>query len=129
MSRSLKKGPFVDHRLLERVKKIKPGDKTVIKTWSRDSVIFPEMVGATIGVHNGREHIPVNITEDMVGHRLGEFAKTRKFVKHGGRMAREEEMAEAEKQRSSLAAAKEEVGETADKQDIKTETVNKEESK
>lgn len=91
MSRSLKKGPFVDLKLLAKVKKVKLGDKTVIKTWSRSSVIFPEMVGFTFGVHNGKEHIPVSITEDMVGHRLGEFAKTRKFVKHGGRMAREEE--------------------------------------
>jgi small subunit ribosomal protein S19 len=115
MSRSLKKGPFIDPNLLEKIKKIKPGDQKVIKTWSRDSVIFPEMVGVTIGVHNGREHIPVNITEDMVGHRLGEFAKTRKFVKHGGRMAREEEMAEAEKARTSLTAAKEEVEKGASK--------------
>ena len=123
MSRSLKKGPFVDHKLLEKIKKISQGKstnsigvgKTVIKTWSRDSVIFPEMVGITFGVHNGREHIPVNITEDMVGHRLGEFAKTRKFVKHGGRMAREEEMAETEKARTSLAAAKEEVEKPVEK--------------
>lgn len=102
MSRSLKKGPFVDHRLLDKIKKLKTGPETkvtknVIKTWSRDSVIFPEMVGFTFGVHNGKEHIPVSITEDMVGHRLGEFAKTRKFIKHGGRMAREEEMEAAEK--------------------------------
>ncbi|MBI4128085.1 MAG: 30S ribosomal protein S19 [Parcubacteria group bacterium] len=93
MSRSLKKGPFVDPKLLKRVKEIKPGDKKIIKTWSRDSTIFPEMVSKTIAVHNGREHIPVFVTENMVGHKLGEFAPTRKFVKHGGRMAREEEMA------------------------------------
>jgi len=99
MSRSLKKGPFIDEKLFMKVKKLKPGEKNVIKTWSRDSVIFPEMVGFTFGVHNGKEHIPVSITEDMVGYRLGEFAKTRKFVKHGGRMAREEEMAEEAKVR------------------------------
>ena len=104
MSRSLKKGPFVDPKLIEKVKKLKPGDKTVIKTWSRDSVIFPEMVGATIRVHNGKEHVPVNITEDMVGHRLGEFAKTRKFIKHGGRMAREEELEAQEKEGRRLLA-------------------------
>ena len=90
MSRSLKKGPFVDEKLLIKVKNLKPGDKTVIKTWSRSSVIFPEMVGFTFGVHNGKNHIPVSVSEDMVGHRLGEFAKTRKFIKHGGRIAKEE---------------------------------------
>ena len=90
MSRSLKKGPYVDPKLLKKISKVKIGDKTVIKTWSRSSVIFPEMVGFTFGVHNGRDHIPVKITEEMVGHRLGEFAKTRKFVKHGGQLSRAE---------------------------------------
>ena len=89
MSRSSKKGPFVDEKLLKKISRLKPGDKTVIKTWARDSVIPPEFIGFTIGVHNGREHIPVYITEEMVGHRLGEFALTRKFVRHGGRMQRE----------------------------------------
>ncbi len=93
MSRSLKKGPFVDQKLFERVKKLKPGDKTVLKTWSRESTIFPEMIGFTIAVHNGRQHVPVYISEEMVGHRLGEFSRTRKFVKHGGRMAKEQELA------------------------------------
>lgn len=95
MSRSLKKGPFVDPKLLKKLSALKPGDKTVIKTWSRDSVITPEMVGFTIAVHNGKTHVPVFIIEDMVGHRLGEFAPTRKFVKHGGKMAREQAAAAA----------------------------------
>lgn len=91
MARSLKKGPFVHPKLWKKVTALKQGDKTVIKTWSRESTIFPEMVGFTIAVHNGREHLPVFITEDMVGHKLGEFAPTRKFRKHGGKMAREQE--------------------------------------
>ncbi len=90
MSRSLKKGPFCDAKLLKKVKDLKPGDKTVIKTWSRRSVIFPEFVGLTIAVHNGKEHLPIYITENMVGHRLGEFAPTRKFRGHGGKMAKEQ---------------------------------------
>ncbi len=89
MSRSLKKGPYVDEKLFKKIKKMKPGDKTIIKTWSRACVITPEMVNFTFGVHNGKEHIPVFVTEDMVGHRLGEFSATRKFVRHGGRMQRE----------------------------------------
>jgi len=89
MSRSLKKGPFVDEHLM---KKIKNADKlTQIRTWSRRSTVIPEMVGLTIAVHNGKEHVPVKITEEQVGHKLGEFALTRKFRKHGGRMAREQE--------------------------------------
>ncbi len=86
MSRSLKKGPWIDPKLLKKISKLKTGDKTVIKTWSRSSVITPEMVGFTIGVHNGRIHIPVFIVENMVGHKLGEFSLTRKFVKHGGKI-------------------------------------------
>ncbi|MFH0828606.1 MAG: 30S ribosomal protein S19 [Candidatus Kerfeldbacteria bacterium] len=95
MSRSLKKGPFTDPKLIKKLGKLKAGDRTVVKTWSRDSVITPEMVGYTIGVHNGRAHIPVFIVENMVGHRLGEFAPTKKFVKHGGRIQREAEAAAA----------------------------------
>lgn len=91
MSRSLKKGPWADPKLLKKVSALRQGDKTIIKTWSRDSVIFPEMVGFNFGVHNGREHITVFITEDMVGYRLGEFSPTRKFRKHGGKMAKEQE--------------------------------------
>ena len=96
MSRSLKKGPFVDPKLLKKISKVKQGDKTVIKTWSRACTITPEMVGFTIGVHNGKEHIPVFIVENMVGHKLGEFAPTRKFIKHGGRMQKEQEKKAAE---------------------------------
>jgi small subunit ribosomal protein S19 len=93
MSRSTKKGPFVDEKLLKKISKLKIGDKAVIKTWSRDSVITPQMINFTIAVHNGKTHIPVFITEDMVGHKLGEFSPTRKFTRHGGRMQRELEAA------------------------------------
>ena len=83
MSRSLKKGPFVQPRLLERVRVMnEAGDKRVIKTWSRASTIFPEMVGHTIAVHDGRKHVPVYVTESMVGHKLGEFSPTRTFRGH-----------------------------------------------
>ncbi len=85
MSRSLKKGPYVFDRLLNKVKALnESGKKEVIKTWSRRSTIFPEFVGHTIAVHNGKDFIPVYITEDMVGHKLGEFALTRKFGGHSG---------------------------------------------
>lgn len=86
MSRSLKKGPFTDPKLLIKVRKLKPEDKTIIKTWSRASTITPEMVGYSFGVHNGRAHIKVLVVENMVGHKLGEFSPTRKFVRHGGKM-------------------------------------------
>ena len=88
MSRSLKKGPFIDPKLLKKVLDIKAGDKTVIKTWSRASTVSPEMVGKTIAVHNGKVHVPVYVVEDMVGHKLGEFSHTRKFVRHGGKKAK-----------------------------------------
>jgi small subunit ribosomal protein S19 len=97
MSRSLKKGPYVDPRLLKKIANLKLGDKAVIKTWARACTITPEMVGFTFGVHNGKEHIPVFITEDMVGHKLGEFALTRKFIRHGGRMQKEQEAATRQK--------------------------------
>ena len=85
MSRSLKKGPFVEPRLLARIEAMNAaGEKEVIKTWSRASTIFPEMVGHTIAVYDGRKHVPVYITEDMVGHKLGEFAPTRTFKGHAG---------------------------------------------
>lgn len=90
MARSLKKGPYVNERLLKRIKNLKPGDKAVLKTWDRSSVVAPEMVGFTIGVHNGKQHTPVYVVENMVGHKLGEFAPTRKFVNHGGKMAKEQ---------------------------------------
>ena len=89
MSRSSKKGPYVDPKLLTKIARLKSGDRTVIKTWSRDSEISPEMVGFVFGVHNGKNFVEVLVTEDMIGHRLGEFALTRKFVKHGGKMQRE----------------------------------------
>ena len=89
MGRSLKKGPFVDEKLLKKIKKMnESGQKKVIKTWSRRSTIFPEMVGHTIAVHDGRKHVPVYITEDMVGHKLGEFAPTRTFRGHSGQTER-----------------------------------------
>ena len=90
MSRSLKKGPYVNPRILKKIKDLKQGDKTIIKVWDRACVIAPEMVGFTIGVHNGRTHTPVYIVENMVGHKLGEFSPTRKFVSHGGKMAKEQ---------------------------------------
>ena len=89
MSRSLKKGPFVDYKLEKKVKALSAEDRTIIKTWARASSISPEMVGRTIAVHNGKVHVPVFISENMVGHKLGEFAPTRKFKKHGGKKAAE----------------------------------------
>lgn len=89
MSRSLKKGPYVDERLLAKVQALGT-DKKIIKTWARNCTISPEMVGHTFAVHNGRDHISVFVSEDMVGHKLGEFAPTRKFRGHGGKMAKEQ---------------------------------------
>jgi len=97
MSRSLKKGPYVDSKLLKKIAKLRAGDKRVIKTWARNCTIVPEMIGFTFGVHNGKEHIQVFITEDMVGHKLGEFAPTRKFTRHGGKIQREQEIAARQK--------------------------------
>ncbi|NLN55423.1 MAG: 30S ribosomal protein S19 [Clostridiales bacterium] len=85
MSRSIKKGPFVDKKLYTRISQMnKTGEKRVIKTWSRASTIFPEFVGHTIAIHDGKKHVPVYIVEDMVGHKLGEFAPTRTFRGHAG---------------------------------------------
>jgi len=95
MSRSIKKGPFIDQYLLDKIKNLPAGGRTIIKTWSRRSTVFPEMVGFRFGVHNGKEHITVLITEDMVGHKLGEFSLTRKFVRHGGKLQKEVETAKA----------------------------------
>jgi small subunit ribosomal protein S19 len=100
MARSLKKGPYIDQRLLEKMKKAKPGE--VIKTWARDCTIAPEMVGFTFGVHNGKEFLSVKVTEEMVGHKFGEFAPTTKFSRHGGRMQRELEAKEAEKEAEKM---------------------------
>jgi small subunit ribosomal protein S19 len=91
MSRSLKKGPFMDEKLMKKVAKANTSkDRKPIKTWARSSTIAPEMVGLTFAVHNGREHLPVYVVEDMVGHRLGEFSPTRKFRSHGGKQAKEQ---------------------------------------
>lgn len=91
MARSLKKGPFIDEKLLMKVQKaLKSNDKKTIKTWARSCTVVPEMVGLTFGVHNGKEHTPVFIVEEMVGHKLGEFSPTRKFRRHGGKMAKEQ---------------------------------------
>src|SRR3989344_8991191 len=106
MSRSLKKGPFIDAKLLEKIQKAKPGVKTEIKTWSRDSTIFPEMVGMTFLVHNGKNFISVSCSENMVGHKLGEFSPTRKFVRHGGRMAKDEAIAAQDAEKRQMEAAK-----------------------
>ncbi|MDD5043595.1 MAG: 30S ribosomal protein S19 [Patescibacteria group bacterium] len=105
MSRSLKKGPYVDEKLKKKISNLKIGDKTVIKTWVRSSTITPEMVGFTIGVYNGKVHIPVKVVENMVGHKLGEFSPTRKFVRHGGKMQKEQELKAAEVARKVTATA------------------------
>lgn len=85
MSRSLKKGPFVDVKLARKIASLSADDRTVVKTWARASTVTPGMVSRTVAVHNGRVHVPVFISENMVGHKLGEFAPTRKFRKHGGK--------------------------------------------
>jgi small subunit ribosomal protein S19 len=106
MSRSLKKGPFVDERLIKKIKDKKPGDRSVIKTWSRACVISPEMIGFNFGVHNGKDFIAVYVTEEMVGHRLGEFSPTRKFTRHGGKMQKELEAAAKQKELDASKATK-----------------------
>ena len=93
MSRSLKKGPYVNPRILNKIKNMKQGDKTIVKVWDRSCTVTPEMVGFVIGVHNGRTHVSVNIVENMVGHKFGEFAPTRKFISHGGKMAKNQAQA------------------------------------
>jgi small subunit ribosomal protein S19 len=100
MSRSIKKGPFVDHHLMAKVDKARAGnDKRPIKTWSRRSTIVPEFVGLTIAVHNGRQHMPIYVTENMVGHKLGEFALTRIFKSHSAVGKRTEEAVGGERRR------------------------------
>lgn len=103
MTRSLKKGPYVEERLLQKIAGKKPEQTGVIKTWYRRSTISPEMVGFTFGVHNGRDHVAVLVSEDMVGHKLGEFSPTRKFTRHGGKMQKELDM---KKKEAEIAAAK-----------------------
>lgn len=113
MTRSLAKGPYVDPRILKKIAGKRPEQSAPIKTWSRACQIAPEMVGFKFLVHNGREHLEVFATEDMVGHRLGEFALTRKFIKHGGKMqkdieikAKEGEIAAAQAAKATTAEAK-----------------------
>ena len=95
MSRSTKKGPYVDQNIMKKIAKFKPDSAPVIKTWARASEVSPEMVGFAFAIHTGKDFVQVRITEDMVGHRLGEFAPTRKFVRHGGKMQKELEAGKA----------------------------------
>ena len=111
MTRSLAKGPYIDEKLLKKIAGKAPLQAGVIKTWARDSQIAPEMVGFTFGVHNGRHHIEVLVTEDMVGHRLGEFSPTRKFTRHGGKMQKE---LDQKKKEAEIAAAKSAKASTTD---------------
>ena len=106
MTRSLKKGPYVDEKLLKKIAGKKPAETGVIKMWARRSQISPEMVGHTFGVHNGREHIEVLVSEDMVGHRFGEFSPTKKFHRHGGKMQKELEVKKKEAEITAARAAK-----------------------
>lgn len=106
MTRSLKKGPYVDERLLSKIVGKKPLETGMIKTWSRACQISPEMVGFVFGVHNGKTHVEVLVSEDMVGHRLGEFSPTRKFVRHGGKMQKELEIKKKEAEITAAKSAK-----------------------
>ncbi|HEY6021330.1 MAG TPA: 30S ribosomal protein S19 [Candidatus Paceibacterota bacterium] len=107
MARSLRKGPYVDEKLLKKIEGKKPLETGVIKTWARRSQIAPEMVGFKFGVHNGKTHIDVLVSEDMVGHRLGEFSPTKKFIRHGGKMQKE---IEAKAKEAEIAAAQDAKG-------------------
>lgn len=106
MSRSLTKGPYVDEKLLKKIEGKKPQTTETIRTWARRSQIAPEMVGFKFGVHNGKNHIEVLVTEDMVGHRLGEFSPTKKFIRHGGKMQKEMEQKAKESEIAAAQAAK-----------------------
>ena len=106
MTRSLKKGPYVDPRVIKKIEGKKPAETGVIKTWARASQISPEMIGFTFGVHNGKIHIEVFVSEDMVGHRLGEFAPTKTFYRHGGKMQKELEQKKKESEIATAKAAK-----------------------
>ncbi len=103
MSRSLKKGPYIHPSLAKHMARLPAGGKTAIKTWSRDSTITPDMIGYLFAVHNGKNFIEVRIMEDMVGHCLGEFSPTRKFVRHGGKMQKEQELKAAEAEKAKVA--------------------------
>lgn len=106
MSRSLKKGPYVDEKLLKKISGKRPGSTDAIKTWARRSQIAPEMVGFKFGVYNGKTHVEVLVSEDMVGHRLGEFSPTKKFLRHGGKMQKELEIKKKEAEIAAAQAAK-----------------------
>ena len=107
MSRSLKKGPFVDPRVIKKIQNLKAGEKKTIKTWARNCTITPEMVGLNFAVHNGKIFPEVFITEEMVGHKLGEFSPSRKFIRHGGRIAKVQAQAEADIEKAKVTAAQE----------------------
>lgn len=115
MTRSLKKGPYLDPRVLKKIEGKTPSTTGVIKTWSRACQISPEMVGFTFGVHNGKNHIEVLVTEDMVGHRLGEFSPTRKFNRHGGKMQKELEQKKKEAEIAAAQSAKASSGDSKKK--------------
>lgn len=106
MSRSLKKGPYIDPKLLEKVLKLRKDEKVIIKTWARHSTISPEMVNHTFGVHNGKEFVSVYVSEDMVGHKFGEFSPTTKFIRHGGRMQRDIEQGAEQKEAAKVETVK-----------------------
>ncbi len=103
MSRSLYKGPYINEKILKKIQGKKPEQAGTINVWDRASVISPEMVGFTFGVHNGKSHLPVFVSEEMVGHRLGEFSPTKKFIRHGGKMQKE---LETKRKEAEVAAAK-----------------------
>ena len=111
MTRSLAKGPYISDVLLKKIAGKKPESTGVIKTWARDSQISPEMVGFKFGVHNGKDHVEVLVTEEMVGHRLGEFSLTRKFLRHGGKMQKELELKKKEAEIAAAQTAKAAVAE------------------
>jgi len=102
MSRSSKKGPYIDEKLLQKVLGLRKDEKKIIKTWARHSSVSPEMVGYTFGVHNGKEFVPVFVSEDMVGHKLGEFSATTKFIRHGGKMQKSIEAGAEQKEAAKV---------------------------
>lgn len=108
MTRSVKKGPFVDFKLLKKIQGKKPEDVGVVRTWARQSQISPDMIGFTFGVHNGRVHTDVFVTEEMVGHRLGEFASSKRFLQHGGRIQKEADEVKRDAEIQAAKAAREE---------------------
>ena len=106
MTRSLKKGPYVNPKIMKKIEGKKPTDVGIIKVWDRACQIHPDMVGFAFGVHNGKDHIEVKVTEDMVGHRLGEFSPTKKFIRHGGKMQKELDQRKKEAEITAAKAAK-----------------------